>query len=191
MPDDMPDDSGDSAESGENGGPRVLVVDATAQARVVVRDELGKRGYRVQTTAEAAEALSLINSRPDAFDIIISEIILTSEMDGFAFLAEVRRGADTAALPFIFLTGDRRIANKVKALDLGVDDYITKPCSFDEFSARLAGMIRRREALGAHPANPLPPAGDYQVDGQPRSRRLSLALVGPESSLFGPGGLVV
>jgi DNA-binding response OmpR family regulator len=162
MPDDMPSDSGDG---GENGGPRVLVVDATAQARVVVRDELGKRGYRAQTAADAAEALSLINSRPDAFDIIISEIILTPEMDGFAFLAEVRRGADTAALPFIFLTGDRRIANKVKALDLGVDDYITKPCSFDEFSARLAGIMRRCEALGARPEDPLPPAGEFDLAG--------------------------
>ena len=151
--------------SGEDLGPRVLVVDGNAPAREVVRVELEKRRYQVQTVASADEALSIINAKPDAFDVIISETILSPETDGFGFLAEVRRGADTAALPFIFLTGDRRVPNRVKALDLGVDDYITKPCSFDEFSARLAAIMRRREAEGARPADPASAAGGFDLAG--------------------------
>ncbi len=145
---------------GEN--RRVLVVDDDGATLNVLEIALKKRGYDVQTTTSASEGLDYLDH--DTFHAVIADIVMP-EMDGFEFLAQVRVRPATATVPFIFLTGDRTVRSKVKGLDLGVDEYITKPCVIEELYARLTAMIRRREAERAHTAAAGAPAEGWDLTG--------------------------
>ncbi len=147
----------------EGAGRCVLIVDDDASTLHMMEIALNKRGYEVQTATSAPKALDLIER--GHFDAVIADIVMP-EMDGFAFLAAVRKRPDTATTPFIFLTADRTVKSKVKGLDLGVDEYITKPCVIDELYARLAAMIRRRVAAEARSAAPGAPQEGFDLTGR-------------------------
>lgn len=160
----------------EGRGRSVLVVDGHAAALDVLRKALEGRGYEVEAVTDAAQALGHLDR--GTFDVIIAETRIP-DMDGFAFLEQLRRRPDTAETPFIFFSGDHSPESKVRALGLGVDeytgteDYITKPCVLDEFFARLAAVVRRRQAalaLAFLPGGPL--------DGWDMSGKLSLMGLG-------------
>jgi DNA-binding response OmpR family regulator len=146
----------------EGEGRRVLIVDDDGATLNVLDLALTKRGYEVQTTTSAAEGLNHLDR--EIFHAVIADIVMP-EMDGFAFLAQVRERPATATIPFIFLTGDRTVPSKVKGLDLGVDEYITKPCVIEELYARLAAMIRRRDAHTAHTAAAGAPSEGWDLTG--------------------------
>lgn len=146
----------------EGRGRHILVVDDDNATLKVLDLALKKRGYEVLTATSAAEGLAhLTHSNIDA---VIADIFMP-EMDGFDFLAEVRKRPDTASVPFIFLTADRTVKSKVKGLDLGVDEYITKPCVIEELYARLAAMIRRRDVERARTAAPGAPTEGWDLTG--------------------------
>jgi len=144
-------------------GRNVLVVDDEAVTLKVLDTALKKRGYSVTTATSSKEALELLNKA--TYDIVIADIVMP-DMDGFEFLAEVRKTPDTATVPFIFLTGDRTVKNKVRGLELGVDEYITKPCVIDELYARMAAMLRRREMAAATSAPPGAPTEGWDLSGK-------------------------
>lgn len=150
------------ADGQEGQGRRVLVVDDDGATRSVLEIALQKRGYEVQTTTSGAEGLEHLDR--DTFHAVIADIMMP-EMDGFDFLAQVRKRPPTATIPFIFLTADRTVGSKVKGLDLGVDEYITKPCVIEELYARLAAMIRRRDAERAHTAAAGAPSEGWDLTG--------------------------
>lgn len=133
----------------DGAGRKVLVVDDEAATLRVLEMALKKRSYEVSTAGSAEEALKALDKGD--FDMLIADIVMP-DMDGFEFLAEVRRRPDTATIPFIFLTGDRTVKSKVRGLELGVDEYITKPCVIDELYARMAAILRRTEAAAARAA---------------------------------------
>jgi DNA-binding response OmpR family regulator len=149
--------------SSEGEGKAVLVVDDEAVTLKVLETALKKRGYDVTTANSSSDALGLLNK--NSYDIVIADIVMP-DMDGFAFLAEVRKTPDTATVPFIFLTGDRTVKNKVKGLELGVDEYITKPCVIDELYARMAAILRRREVAVASAAPPGSPTEGWDLSGK-------------------------
>jgi DNA-binding response OmpR family regulator len=151
-------------EAGREGaGRHILVVDDEPATLKVLETALRRRGYEVSTATSAARGLELMDR--SHFDVVIADIIMP-EMDGFAFLAEVRKRPDTAAVPFIFLTGDRSLRSKVKGLELGVDEYITKPCAIDELYARLGAILRRTEAAAVRAAPTGAAGGDWDLSGR-------------------------
>ena len=145
--------------------PVILVVDDEAAMRKYVAANLKARGYEVLTAADGSEGLKLIAERP--FDLLILDIMMPGP-DGLEILQAVRRDMD---VPVIVLSARGREDDKVTALDLGADDYLTKPFGVEELLARVRAALRRG---GAAPRGPLPPyhAGDLEVDfGARRVRR--------------------
>jgi two-component system KDP operon response regulator KdpE len=125
---------------------RVLVVDDEPGLRKVVRDALEQAGHEVETAGDGEEALSLFAER--SFDLIVTDLAMPRR-DGLDLVREVRK---SSAVPILVLTvrGDER--EKVRLLDAGADDYVTKPFGVAELVARARALLRRGEARGAQPA---------------------------------------
>lgn len=146
----------------EGQGRRVILVDDDLAALRVVELALGERGYAAAAATSARKALELIDV--GGLDGVISETALP-EMDGFDLLDEIRKRPATATIPFVFLTVDRSLKGKEEGFRRGVDEYVTKPCVIEEFFARLAGVIRRREAAAARWAPPGTPEEGWDFSG--------------------------
>ena len=134
---------------------RVLVVDDEPQILRGLRVVLRGAGYDVATAQTKAEALDAVSVRPP--DAMLLDLVLP-DGSGVDVCQEVRRWS---ALPIIVLSavGDER--EKVRALDVGADDYITKPFGTEELLARLRAVIRRSsETLG----EPAVGVGDLEID---------------------------
>jgi two-component system KDP operon response regulator KdpE len=136
-------------------GPRVLVVDDEPQIVRGLRVVLRNAGYRVESAATAAEALDATAARPP--DVMVLDLVLP-DGSGVHVCEEVRRWS---TLPIIVLSavGDER--EKVRALDAGADDYMTKPFGSDELVARLRALLRRS---GEVPEEPVVAVGHLSVD---------------------------
>jgi DNA-binding response OmpR family regulator len=117
---------------------RILIVDDEENLLDQLRISFQRQRYIVETAVDGEEALDKIfNSE---FDIIILDIMLPKQ-DGFSVLKEIRQaGINT---PVIMLTARKSVDEKVKALDLGADDYLAKPFSLDELMARVRAVLRR------------------------------------------------
>ena len=121
--------------------PKVLVVDDEPQIRRLLRTGLPPHGYEVSEAATASEALKLLpREKPDA---LILDLGLPDE-DGFAIIAKVRAMALT---PILVLSARNDVEGKVRALELGADDYVTKPFSIRELLARVKAVLRRSQTL--------------------------------------------
>jgi two-component system KDP operon response regulator KdpE len=126
-----------SATAPRAAAPRVLVVDDEPQIvrglKIILRDA----GYAVESAETKAQALALLGSRPP--DALVLDLVLP-DGEGVEVCREVRR---FSGLPILVLSavGDER--EKVRALDAGADDYVTKPFGTDELLARLRAVMRR------------------------------------------------
>lgn len=118
----------------------ILLVDDDALMRRSLAFHMEQAGYKVHTAANAEDAISLVQRTPP--DLVILDIGLPG-MDGLEALRELRRV--TQNLPVIFLTGRRREFDEVLGLELGADDYITKPFDVDVVLARVKAVLRRTE----------------------------------------------
>ena len=107
--------------------------------RVQPRQGLEEEGYAVEVAHDGESALDLIASGPPS-DLIVLDLMLP-RLDGFAVLKTARNRA--VPTPVLVVTARDGVADKVKGLDLGADDYLTKPFSFDEFLARVRALLRR------------------------------------------------
>ncbi|MFZ2488974.1 MAG: response regulator transcription factor [Anaerolineae bacterium] len=117
----------------------ILVVDDKSSVRILLRDYLTEKGYRV-TTAENGR-MALFAARHDKPDLILLDIMMP-EMDGYQFIHAFRKEAQT---PIILLTAKLEEKDKVLGLELGADDYITKPYGLSELLARVRAVLRRSE----------------------------------------------
>jgi DNA-binding response OmpR family regulator len=117
----------------------ILVVDDKASVRDLVRDYLREQGYRVVVAADGRQALLV--ARQEEPDLVLLDIMMP-EMDGYAFMREYAKVRDT---PIILLTAKVDEADKVLGLELGADDYITKPFGMRELTARIRAVLRRME----------------------------------------------
>ncbi|MFQ5419443.1 MAG: response regulator transcription factor [Anaerolineae bacterium] len=115
----------------------ILVVDDKANVRTLLRDYLTEQGYRVATAGNGRAAL--FTARQEKPDLILLDIMMP-EMDGYEFIRAWRREADT---PIILLTARLEETDKVLGLELGADDYVTKPFGMRELLARIRAVLRR------------------------------------------------
>lgn len=120
--------------------PLVLVVDDEPSILRLVRLELEAQGMRVLTTSTGEHALHLAEERRP--DIVILDIMLP-QMDGFEAMERLRERFTT---PIILLTGKDSNSAKIQGLERGADDYVVKPFSPEELSARVRAVLRRAVA---------------------------------------------
>jgi DNA-binding response OmpR family regulator len=137
----------------------ILVVDDDALMRRSLAYNLEQAGYRASTAADAESALQL--ARRDLPDLILLDIGLPGT-DGLDALRSFRGEADT---PIIFVTARRRELDQALGLELGADDYVTKPFDLDVLLARVKAVLRRAERGTPSAATTTPlKAGDLVVD---------------------------
>lgn len=117
----------------------VLIVDDEARMRRFMRMNLELEGYRVIEGSNGLEAID--RTREDLPDLVLLDVMMP-EMDGFEALHIIR---ETSNVPVIMLTVRDDEEDKVKGLELGADDYVTKPFSPRELSSRIKAVIRRTE----------------------------------------------
>ncbi|HET6318952.1 MAG TPA: response regulator transcription factor [Chloroflexota bacterium] len=137
--------------------PRVLVVDDEPQIRRALRLVLRANGYEVSEAATGEAALDAL--AVESFDLLILDLMLP-DMDGVEVCRRVR---EWSPLPIVVLSAIGDEVVKVRALDLGADDYVSKPFSAPELLARMRSALRR-----ANPENgtvePVIHAGDVEID---------------------------
>jgi DNA-binding response OmpR family regulator len=127
---------------------RILIVEDDPDVATLVRHSLERAGHTVvDVVANGAEALHAVRRAPP--DLLILDLALPG-LDGFDVCRALRARPPTAALPIIVLTARTAEADRVAGLQLGADDYITKPFSLRELAARVEAVLRRARA----PAGP-------------------------------------
>ncbi len=127
---------------------KILVVDDKSNVRTLVREYLTEQGFLV-ATAENGQ-MALYAARQEKPDLILLDIMMP-EMDGFEFIRTFRKEAET---PIILLTARLEESDKVVGLELGADDYITKPFGMRELVARIHSVLRRASQI-PHPSTRL------------------------------------
>ena len=136
--------------------PRLLIVDDEPQIRRLLRNSLPPHGYDCIEAADAAAAMSAVTKlRPD---IILLDLGLP-DGDGFSVIEAIRK---TALTPIVVLSARGDVEGKVKALELGADDYVTKPFDMTELLARLKAALRH--GLQAAGEAPIFRSGPLAVD---------------------------
>lgn len=118
---------------------RILVVEDEAKTAGYLHQGLSESGYIVDCAANGADGLHL--SRQHAYDLVILDVNLP-QMDGWGVLEQIRQNSSTRIM---MLTAQGRLADKIKGLDLGADDYLVKPFEFPELLARVRTLMRRSE----------------------------------------------
>jgi len=117
---------------------RILVVEDDQPVASFVKKGLESEQYAVDVTGDGEDARSLVGEAD--FDLVILDLILP-KIDGFEVLKRIRSRKPSP--PVLILSGRARVEDRVKGLDLGADDYMTKPFSFSELSARVRALLRR------------------------------------------------
>lgn len=139
-------------------GPlRILIVDDEPAILRFLRASLESQGYVVSVAGDARTSLDMV--RRDTTDLLVLDLGLP-DMDGLDVIRQIRDGG--ASLPIIVLSSRDNESAKVKALDLGADDYVTKPFGVDELLARI--RMAQRHRLQQEGEKPLFHAGDLCVD---------------------------
>ena len=142
---------------------RVLVADDEAAIRKVVRDALMQGGHDVETAVDGEEASRLFESGD--FDLVVTDLNMP-RLDG---LELVRRIRASSGVPILVLTVRQEEREKVRLLDAGADDYVTKPFGVAELLARARALLRRTDGRPDSP--PLTKWGDIEVDREARRVR--------------------
>jgi two-component system, OmpR family, KDP operon response regulator KdpE len=142
---------------------RVLVVDDEADIRQVARAALERDGHEVETAGDGEEALARLEE--GAFDLVIADWNMP-RVDGFELVRRLRK---TSSVPVLVLTVRSEERDKVRVLDAGADDYVTKPFGVAELVARARALLRRGDRRGEPPTRAR--FGDVEVDRDARSVR--------------------
>ena len=117
---------------------KILIVDDERKTAAYLRKGLAESGFTVDIAGDGEEGLYL--TRTGDYDLIVLDVMLP-ERDGWSVLSEVRRSGKQ--VPILFLTARDAVEDRVKGLEGGADDYLTKPFAFAEFLARVRTLLRR------------------------------------------------
>jgi len=134
---------------------RILLAEDDSALASFVKKGLEAEHYAVDISADGEQARALASELN--FDIIVLDLALP-HLDGVAILRFVR--TRKPSVPILVLTGRNRVEDRVQCLDLGADDYLTKPFSFTELSARIRALMRRSHV----PAESVLAVGDLKLD---------------------------
>lgn len=137
---------------------RILVVDDEESLCEILKFNLEKEGYEVITALSAEEALALDIKD---MDLVILDIMM-GELSGFGLARILKRRSETSDIPIIFCSALDTADDKVKGLDIGADDYITKPYSIAEVLARVRSVLRRSERR-SRPVNQVAESSDSNI----------------------------
>lgn len=118
---------------------KVLFAEDELDLKSVVEEYLKYQGYNVTSVSNGAEALDKVYS--DAYDVMVFDVMMPV-MDGITAMKMIREMGDIT--PAIFLTAKSLVEDRIEGLDAGADDYLTKPFSMEELSARLRALCRRK-----------------------------------------------
>lgn len=119
---------------------KILVVDDEINIQELIKFNLEKNGYNVVCSGNGKEALKLI--REQLPNLVLLDVMLP-QMDGYEVCKEVRKDNNISTIPIIMITAKSEEFDKVIGLELGADDYITKPFSIREMLARVKAILRR------------------------------------------------
>ena len=120
---------------------KILVVDDIEDIRSLLQEALQANGYHTLEAADGREALRIIET--ESPDLVILDIAMPV-MSGFQVLRQLRKNSD---IPVIMLSARTDTVDKVESLELGADDYITKPFEIAEMTARVEAVLRRRKTM--------------------------------------------
>jgi len=121
----------------------LLLVDGDTRSLRVLEVSLRKAGFTVTPASSVADALDKLEL--DTPDLIISETKFPTDLDGFELRRRVRSSPDWVTIPFVFLTAETAIEHKIRGLELGVDDYLTKPIYIKEIVTRINILLQKRQ----------------------------------------------
>ena len=136
----------------------VLVVDDESRLVTLVRKNLESMGYKVSTAADGKTAISLLEL--EDFDLVILDLMLP-DIDGYDVCRQIREFSN---VPIIILTARSDETEKVRGLDLGADDYLTKPFHAQEMLARVRAVLRRTRLPQQAKKQPILAVGDLCID---------------------------
>ena len=117
---------------------RILIVEDEKKASAYLKKGLSEHGFVVDTADNGSDGLQ--KARAESFDLIILDVMLPGR-DGWSILRDLRAAGN--ATPVLFLTARDAVADRVKGLELGADDYLVKPFAFSELLARVHSVLRR------------------------------------------------
>ena len=120
----------------------LLLVDGDARSLRVLEVSLKKAGFNVTTAVNGKDALDKVQTAKP--DLIISDTDMP-EMDGYALCEELKTTSEWSDIPFIFLTNQTSIEHKIRGLELGVEDYLTKPIYIKEIHTRVRILLQKRQ----------------------------------------------
>ena len=126
---------------------RILVVEDDRKVASFIRKGLEEEGHAVEVAGDGAEALERV-ADGSPWDLVVLDVMLPKH-DGFSVLKTLRE--DGLQAPVLMLTARDAVGDRVAGLDLGADDYLTKPFAFEEFLARVRALLRRGAAASPHP----------------------------------------
>ncbi|HEX7150554.1 MAG TPA: response regulator transcription factor [Thermoanaerobaculia bacterium] len=152
---------------------RVAVIEDDADLSFTIRLNLEREGYAVSTFANGHEGLVGVQG---GFDFLVLDLNLP-DLDGFTICRELRRNVATSKLPILMLTARTSEQDRIMGLELGADDYLTKPFSVRELLARVAAILRR--AKGTEDDASVYDDGNLRIDG----RTLRVYVAGEEVKL--------
>lgn len=132
-------------------GKRILVVDDEPAIQRALKRNLTASGYEVQVAENGKQALEMVRIHQP--DLILLDLCLPGDIDGLEVCMQVRQALST--VPIIVLSALTEEKQKIEALDLGADDYLTKPFSNDELQARVRACLRRANNSEAIPERPV------------------------------------
>lgn len=140
---------------------RVALIEDDADLAFTIRLNLEREGYAVSNFGNGHEGL--VGVQQGGFDFLILDLNLP-DLDGFTICRELRRNASTSKLPILMLTARTSEQDRITGLELGADDYLTKPFSVRELLARVAAILRR--AKGADDDTVVYDDGNLRIDGR-------------------------
>ncbi|MCX7919685.1 MAG: response regulator transcription factor [bacterium] len=141
--------------------PKILVVDDEKDIVELIRYNLEKEGYRVISANDGTGALKL--AEKEVPNLIVLDLMLP-ELDGLEVCKLLKRNVQTASIPILMVTAKSTETDKVVGLELGADDYVTKPFSPRELVARIKAILRRTSELKSEPVSETIKVGQLKFD---------------------------
>lgn len=141
--------------------PRILVVEDEPDIAALIAYQLTREGFRVETASNGDQALTAINR--EVPDLLVLDRMLPG-LSGDEILRSLRQESSTQSLPVLILTAKREQEDRIEGLELGADDYLTKPFSPRELVLRVQSILRRADQAGSEAGGRLLRAGPLSLD---------------------------
>jgi len=122
----------------------VLVIEDEAQTRSIFLKCLEFEGFQALGASNGGEGVAIAQTHSP--DLVVCDIMMP-DIDGYSVLSALRRSQHTAAIPLIFLTAKVTMADLRRGMELGADDYLTKPCTVEQFLTAIAVRLKRQEEI--------------------------------------------